>query len=182
MVPFVGEIRAFPFNFAPRSWAYCQGQTLPISAYTTLFSVLGATYGGNGRSTFRLPDLRGLAVVGQGSAPDLSSYLPGVVVGETTVPLTLDQLPVHSHIPVLKVNATGIANMHTVPETGDQLSRFAAAGSPGAAFNTPPLENPDLFAAEMVLPTGDGQPHPNQQPYLSMNYYIALSGIYPYRD
>ncbi|MEN3748294.1 tail fiber protein [Sphingomonas sp. HF-S3] len=182
MDPFIGEIRAIAFSFPPRGWIPCDGRLLSVSQYSPLFAIIGITYGGNGTTTFAVPNLQGLALTGQGTGPGLSPYALADVVGETSVQLTTDQLPAHTHPAVIRVNSTGIANMHTVPQLGDQLSRFATPTGPGSAFNTPPLENPDTFAPGMVMGTGSDLAHDNQQPYLSMTYCIAAQGIFPSRN
>lgn len=186
MDPFIGEIRAFAFAFVPFGWTPCDGRLVQISENGALYAVLGTRYGGDGIETFALPNLQGAALVGQGSGPGLTPYQTGDTAGETTVVLTLEELPAHSHTATAKIDTTGTANMHSVPQFGDQLSRFAGADAPGSAFNTPPLTNAATFAPGMVQPTGAPpgmtSPHSNQQPYLSMIYCIATRGIYPARN
>ncbi|WP_433046424.1 phage tail protein [Dactylosporangium sp. CS-033363] len=159
--PFMGEIRLFAMDFAPKGWAMCNGQILPIAQNAALFSILGAVYGGNGSTTFALPDLRGRLPVHTG---------PSTVLGQTggseTVTLTTTHLPPHTHVP--RAAATGSSN---VP-TSNVWAPFAGgyAGTPTAAM-----------AAACVTSTGDGQPHQNQSPALALSFAIALLGTLPTR-
>jgi microcystin-dependent protein len=166
--PFVAEIRMVPFNFAPRGWAFCNGQVLPISQNTALFSLLGTTYGGDGRSTFALPDLQGRSPMHPGQGPGLSLYDLGEQGGTETVTLLQSELPSHSHA----VNGQ--------PEDVNSLS--PANAYPGAIESTPmyrPLA--DGTSAMSPTPSGGDQPHNNRQPYLTMNFIIALQGVFPPR-
>jgi microcystin-dependent protein len=162
--PFLGEIRLVPYSFAPKGWALCAGQLLPINQNQALFSLLGTTYGGNGQTNFALPDLRGRVPVGAGQAPGGSSYALGAAGGQETVKLTSGQLPAHAH-PV-RASSGGST-------TPNPANSFPAAGGAYAASQNAKM------AATMVGRTGSGQPHDNRQPYLSLNYIIALQGIYP---
>ncbi|PXA91710.1 phage tail protein [Nostoc sp. 3335mG] len=182
MDPFIGEVRALGFTYPPRGWLVCDGTTYSVQQYSQLFAVIGRTYGGDGTTTFAVPNLQGVALVHQGKGEGLTDYALNQSAGAITVALTLDELGAHDHPAVAKVNQSGSANMHSVPVAGDQLSRFAFANSPGAAFNTPPLTDRDTFDSRMIEPTGAGQPHTNQQPYLSMIYCIAAKGIMPERN
>ncbi len=182
MDPFIGEVRALGFTFPPLGWLVCDGTTYPVQRYSQLFAVIGSIYGGNGTTTFAVPNLQGVALVNQGQGPGLTDYALNQSAGAIDVALTLNELGAHNHPAVARVNQSGNANMHTVPVAGDQLSRFAGASSPGSAFNTPPLANPDTFNSQMIQPTGAGQPHANQQPYLSMIYCIAAQGVFPQRN
>jgi len=164
MEPFISEIRLVPFNFAPRGWALCAGQLLPINQNQALFSLLGTSYGGDGRTTFALPDLRGRIPVGAGQPPARSSYELGVTSGYETVKLTTGQLPGHAHA----AHASSAAGT-----TRNPTAAFPAAGGAYAA-----QQNARMKAA-MIGRTGGGQEHENRQPYLSLNYIIALQGIYP---
>jgi microcystin-dependent protein len=179
MMPYIGEIRAFAFGYAPSCWIPCDGRMLTIDDFSPLFVVIRNVYGGDGETTFAIPDLRGAALAGQGLGPGLSPYAIPEVVGQCEVTLTMDQLPAHTHTARAKVNASGVANMHGAPQPGDQLSRLAPVGVVGSAFNTPPLTNPASFAPEMVQAAGGGQAHDNQQPYLAMMYCIAAIGLVP---
>jgi len=169
--PFVAEVRIFPFNFAPRGWAFCNGQLLPISQNTALFSLLGTTYGGNGQSTFALPNLQGSAVMQEGQGPGLSQRVLGETAGSETVTLLQSEIPAHSH---------GLTAQN-VP--GDTSSPGAAAYSRviGATPYQPPGGPQVAMSPQAVAPAGGSQPHNNMQPYLTLNFCIALQGIFPPR-
>ncbi len=163
--PFIGQIILFAGNFAPRGYALCAGQLLPIAQNTALFSILGTTYGGNGQTTFALPDLRGRVPIGPGQGPGLSNHDLGEVSGEESHTLTVGELPQHSHLPQ-------VAN-------GGQTTNRAAGGVPanGGVYST----SPNASGAP-TGPAGNNQPHNNLQPYLGLNYCIALEGIFPSRN
>ncbi|MCC6536129.1 MAG: phage tail protein [Bryobacterales bacterium] len=167
MEPFIGQLMCVGFNFAPKNWALCAGQLLPIAQNTALFSLLGTQYGGDGRVTFALPDLRGRVPVGQGQGPGLSNYTIGEMAGTENVTLITSQMPQHTHA----VNANA----------GDavEASPVNAFPSAGGAYNTQAntTMNPGMAGI-----AGGNQPHPNQQPYLVLNWIIALSGIFPPRS
>jgi microcystin-dependent protein len=168
--PFLGEIRIMPYNFAPQGWAFCDGQVLAISQFTALFSLLGTTYGGNGTSNFALPDLRGRVAISSGQGPGLSPYNIGQVGGVENVTLTSNTMPQHSH-QVVANNGPGDATRPAgaVPaRTG--TSNYASAPD-GTAMN-----------AGMLSAAGGGQPHSNLQPYLVLNFCIAMQGIFPSRN
>jgi microcystin-dependent protein len=165
--PFIGEIRLVPFAFAPRGWALCEGQLLPINQNQALFSLLGTYYGGDGRTTFALPDLRGRVPVGAGDAVTGTAYALGAVGGQETVKLTASQLPSHTHaVWAWKGAPTTKRPTGAVP---------AGAGAYGASQDV-------KMGAKMIGRTGGGQAHDNRQPYLCLNYIIALQGIYPARS
>jgi microcystin-dependent protein len=172
MDPFVAEIRIFPFNFAPRGWAWCDGQLLPLSQNTALFSLLGTTYGGNGKSNFALPDLQGRAPMHPGQGPGLSLHDLGETGGSETVTLLESEIPAHSHA----LRATNDAGDLVAPgptrslsgSTGGQL--YASASNPLVAM-----------APEVLAPAGGDQPHNNLQPYLTFYFCIALQGVFPPR-
>jgi len=169
--PFLAEIRLFPYNFAPRGWALCQGQLMAISQNTALFALLGTTYGGNGISTFALPDLRGRAAVHVGQGPGLSPYDLGQVGGNETVTLTAAQLAPHAHpANCLTVNGNQYSPSNTVwaIDAGEnpQYGSTKAVGT---------------MAPNIISPSGVGLAHNNIQPYLALNYCIALQGIFPQR-
>jgi microcystin-dependent protein len=168
--PFVAEIRIFPFNFAPKGWAWCDGQLLPLSQNTALFSLLGTTYGGNGKSNFALPDLQGRAAMHPGQGPGLSLHDLGETGGTETVTLLESEIPAHNH--ALMSNA-GTAN-RTNP-VGNSPARVA-----GAAVYAPPPSTASL-AGEALAPAGGDQPHNNMQPYLTFYFNIALQGVFPPR-
>jgi microcystin-dependent protein len=171
--PFVAEIRIFPFNFAPRGWAWCDGQLLPLSQNTALFSLLGTTYGGNGKSNFALPDLQGRTPMFWGQGPGLSLRDLGETGGSETVTLLESEIPAHSH--ALMCNA-GVANRST--PIGNSIARTAGATPYELAAPTPPLVP---MASQSLAPAGGDQPHNNLQPYLTFYFNIALQGVYPPR-
>ena len=159
--PFIGEIACFGFDFAPRGWAKCDGQLLPIAQYTALFSLIGTRYGGDGRTTFGLPDLRGRVSLHQGHGPGLSDHMVGAKGGDESVALTPAQLPVHSH-----TVATGrLELLHSKKDAGGI-----------------PTYIQDTSAAEASSNVGSNSPHPNMPPYLVMNWCIALEGVFPSRS
>jgi microcystin-dependent protein len=169
--PFVGEIRLFGFNFAPVGWAMCQGQLLPISQNTALFSLLGTTYGGNGTSTFALPDLRGRVPVSQGQGLGLSPYSLGEIEGTETVTLSATQLPAHNHLVRANDNKgtmkTAAGNVLALGKKDE----FATAPDATTVMNSAMIES-----------AGDDAPINNLQPLLVLNACIALNGIYPSRS
>ena len=169
--PFVAEIRIFPFNFAPKGWAFCDGQLLPLSQNTALFSLLGTTYGGNGKSNFALPDMQGNAPMHPGQGPGLSLHDLGETGGSETVSLLESEIPSHSH--AIKVDAADPGEDRT--PVGEGLAR-STGGNLYAAFGSlVPL------APETLAPAGGDQPHNNMQPYLTLNFCIALQGVFPPR-
>lgn len=168
--PFIGEIALFGFNFAPIGWAQCNGQLLPISQNTALFSLLGTMYGGDGISTFALPDLRGRVPIHTGQGPGLSSYFQGQVGGTEIVTLLSNQVPAHTH-PLIGTSAVGTSDTPT-----GLLPARNAAGEPIYGSGAPAA----MGAAAVGLNTG-GLPHSNVQPYLTLNWCIALVGIFPSR-
>jgi microcystin-dependent protein len=169
--PFVAEIRIFPFNFAPRGWAFCNGQILPISQNTALFSLLGTTYGGNGQSTFALPDMQGNAPMHPGQGPGLSLHDLGETGGSQTVSLLESEIPAHPH--TLKAYSQDPAD-HFNP-TGSSLCR----SNNGQAWG--PANSLTFMSPNALAPAGGDQPHNNMQPFLTLNFCIALQGIFPPR-
>jgi microcystin-dependent protein len=170
--PFVAEIRIFPFNFAPRGWAWCNGQLLPISQNTALFSLLGTTYGGDGKSTFALPDLQGRAPMHPGQGPGLSLHDLGETGGSETVTLLESEIPSHAH--TLRVS-TDPANVQA-PGSTVVLSR----ASGGNAYSTT-VTGLQAMAGQALAPAGGDAPHNNLQPYLTFYFCIALQGVFPPR-
>lgn len=164
MDQYLGEIRLVPFSFAPQGWALCAGQLLPINQNQALFALIGTYYGGDGKTNFALPDLRGRVPVGEGQAATGTSYQIGSTGGLETVKLTVNQLPSHAH----PVRANSGAST-----TKNPSGAFPAAGSAYA-----PTQNVSMNAA-MVGKKGGGQAHENRPPYLTLNYIIALEGIFP---
>lgn len=170
--PFVAEIRIFPFNFAPRGWAWCDGQLLPISQNTALFSLLGTTYGGNGKSNFALPDLQGRSPMHPGQGPGLSLHDLGETGGSETVTLLESEIPAHSH----QFNVSG------APADAQQPTSNSPARITGAQpYATPTGATLVPMAFESVAPAGGDQPHNNMQPYLTFYFCIALQGVFPPR-
>lgn len=169
--PFVAEIRIFPFNFAPAGWAFCNGQLLPISQNTALFSLLGTTYGGNGKSNFALPDMQGNAPMHPGQGPGLSLHDLGETGGSQTVTLLESEIPAHTH---------GICTYNDVGEDRAPDTNEALARSTGGLLYAPPGTIVQL-AFEALVPAGGSMPHNNMMPYLTLNFCIAMQGIFPPR-
>ena len=179
---YIGEIRAFGFNFFPRSWLYCDGRLLSISQNTALFSLLGVQYGGNGTSTFGLPDLRGRVSVGTGNGPGLTPYTVGQIGGIENETILTTEMPAHSHAPYSRTKP-GTANGHRVPVAGDYLTRLnVTSTAPGLIWHTAPNTNATTLAPQAVGVAGGSQPHTNIQPILVLNYCICVAGIYPTRN
>ncbi|HQT75784.1 MAG: phage tail protein [Rhodospirillales bacterium 20-64-7] len=177
--PFVGQIALFPYTFAPSGWADCAGQLLPISQNTALFSLLGTTFGGDGRMNFALPDLRGRVGIGPGSAPGGSTYAMGEIDGQETVALTAAQSASHTH----SLNATTARG--TVNTPGGNVLATALEGTPRDG-NVGDIYNPGApdttLAPQSISVAGGSQPHNNVQPFLALRYCIALTGVYPPRS
>lgn len=168
--PFVAEIRIFPFNFAPTGWAFCNGQIMPISQNTALFSLLGTTYGGDGKSTFALPDLQGRAPMHPGQGAGFSLRDLGEVGGSETVTLQTSEIPAHAH------------SLSSTNEDGNNTSpggRYYGRGN--ALYRNPSGQTLVPMAPQMVAPTGGDAPHNNMQPYLTLSFCIALQGVFPPR-
>lgn len=170
--PFIGEIKIFPYNFAPKGWAYCDGQLLPISQNQMLFSIIGTTYGGNGTTNFALPNLRGRVPISFGNGPGLSSRPIGESSGSNSVTLSAAQIPSHTHtLSGENVDGTQKTVNNAYPaQAGSQFS-YQNATSPLAPMNGAAVAN-----------SGGSQPHNNMQPYLGINYCIALAGLFPSRN
>lgn len=169
MEPFIGMVILFGGNFAPRGWALCDGQLLPISENTSLFSILGTTYGGDGRTTFALPDLRGRVPMHPGNGPGLTPRDLGQKLGVESVTLSVAQMPSHGH----EMNVANVTADNDRP-AGAMLGRtqiYSATATPTAALNPTTIAN-----------NGGNEAHDNMQPSLGINYIIALQGIYPSRS
>lgn len=162
--PFLGEIRTVAFNFAPIGWATCDGQTLSIAQNTALFSLLGTFYGGNGTTTFQLPDLQGRTLVHQGGGLSVGGF-----GGAETVPLAVNEIASHTHGIVAQPAAGSLSSPAGAYLAGSADAQYAPSGS-------------GITAAVLKNSTGSGVPHNNLQPYLCINYVIALSGIFPARN
>jgi microcystin-dependent protein len=171
MDPFLGEIRMFAGNYAPRGWALCNGQLLAISANTALFSLLGTYYGGDGRVTFGLPDLRGRVPVDAGQGPGLTNRDLGEVAGSETVTLTMNEMAQHTH------TATG--NQGPGNSASPAGNVWAGSSRRDSTYTPTPT---GALGRDAVGLTGGNQPHANMQPYLTVNFIIALQGIYPPRS
>jgi microcystin-dependent protein len=159
--PYVGELRMFAGNFAPAGWMFCEGQLLPISENDTLFQLIGTTYGGDGESTFALPDMRGRIPIHQGNG-----FILAETAGAEEITLTVSQIPAHTHVPLASSGgamSTSPTNNVWAASSVNQFTTTAASGAMGA----------------MLGPTGGSQPHTNFQPYLCINYIISLFGIFP---
>jgi microcystin-dependent protein len=169
--PFVAEIRIFPFNFAPKGWAWCDGQLLPLSQNTALFSLLGTTYGGNGKSNFALPDLQGRAPMHPGQGPGLSLHDLGEQGGSETVTLLESEIPAHPH--GMQANAFPANIQAPSPQ------RALAQSTGGVAYKPPPVNT--TMSSQAIGPAGGDQPHNNMQPYLTFYFNIALQGVFPPR-
>jgi microcystin-dependent protein len=175
--PFVGQLLLVPYNFAPKGWTFASGQIISISQNTALFSLLGTTYGGNGQTTFALPDLRGRVPIGQGQAPGLQNYDLGQVDGVETITLLTTEMPAHTHAyhtsntKALAGDPNGgvLANNGSGPPP---TNSYAPAGS---SFN-------QTMSPNTVRPAGGNLPHENMAPYLTLNWIIALQGVFPPRS
>jgi len=174
--PFIGEIKIVGFNFAPRGWAKCDGQLLPINQNTALFSLLGTIYGGDGRTTFGLPDLRGRAPIHSGQGPGLTDRRQGETSGTENVTLTTNQLPAHSHTATTTIVGNSGSVTHDDP-TGNTLARaeIYTDAKPDSKLN-------GSAASTTISNTGGSQAHNNMPPYLVLNFVIALAGIFPPRS
>lgn len=174
MDPFVAEIRIFPFNFAPKGWAFCDGQILPLSQNTALFALLGTTYGGDGKSNFALPNMQGNAPMHPGQGPGLSLHDLGETGGSDTVTLLESEIPSHFHA----VNCLGGSRVSG--QVGAPAGALLAktGGTPANAYGP---TGSQMLNDRVVSPQGGDQPHDNMQPYLTLNFCIALQGVFPPR-
>src|SRR4051812_1403169 len=171
--PFVAEIRIFPFNFPPKGWAFCNGQLLPISQNTALFSLLGTTYGGDGKSTFALPNIQGNAVMHPGQGPGLSLHDLGETGGTAAVTVLESQIPSHSHV----LSASQGDGIERTPGVGG--GQLLATGIGISQYQAPGTLT--QLNSNVVAPAGGSLPHNNMQPYLTLNFCIALQGVFPPR-
>ena len=170
--PFVAEIRLFPFNFAPKGWAFCNGQLMPLSQNTALFSLVGITYGGNGSSNFALPNLQGRAAMHPGQGAGLSARNLGDSGGSAAVTLLQSEIPAHAHT---------LAASNEIGEDRKAVGEAMARSTGGPLYGAVP-STPVTLAAEAVAPVGGNQPHNNLMPYLTLNFCIALQGVFPPRS
>ncbi|HEY0679340.1 MAG TPA: tail fiber protein [Chitinophagaceae bacterium] len=184
----IGEIRMFGGTFAPRSWAFCAGQLLSISQNTALFSILGTTYGGNGQTTFALPDLRGRSPIGTGQGPGLTNISLGQVSGVENVTILTTQMPAHTHT----ATVTGTVNPRCLDDEGlgdSPGNAFPSAATTAGKIYASSSQTPDatmgsspIVATATIGIAGNSQPLPIRNPYLGMNYIICLQGIFPSRN
>ena len=172
MDPFLAEIRIYPFNFAPKGWAFCNGQLIPLSQNTALFALLGTFYGGDGKSTFALPDLQGSAALHSGQGPGLSPYDLGQLGGSETVTLLQTEIPAHTH--TLRASTEQGDNRQPTPTMSMALSLGGFAYVGGSPALTP-------MAPEALAPSGGSLPHNNMMPYLALSFCIAMQGVFPPR-
>lgn len=183
-------IMLWPCNFAPVGWAFCAGQLLPIAQNAALFSLLGTTYGGNGQTTFGLPDFRGRVPVGAGQGPGLSNYNLGEMSGTENVTLLITQMPAHLHTVslTLAISASNARAATSVPAANSSLAATydISNDNPIAGYNTSAPNTPLNIGGNSLNGNtgiaGGNQPHSNMQPFLSVNYCIALQGIFPSRS
>ena len=168
----------FAGNFAPKSWSFCAGQTINISSNTALFSIIGTTYGGNGTTTFMLPDLRGRKITGAGSGPGLSTYPIGQKSGSETVTLATNQMPAHVHSMQITSNPKGYDD--TGSESSPESGWFAANGSGYSGATNSQMKS---YAASVTMTTtGSDTPYEILQPYMTLNYIICVYGVFPARN
>jgi microcystin-dependent protein len=183
MEAYIGQIQPFGFNFAPKSWATCQGQILPISQFSALFSLLGTSYGGDGRSNFGLPNLTGSVAIGAGAAPGLSDYVIGETAGAGSVTILNSEMPMHTH------SLTATTSAGTVgTAAGNQLASGSGGGGKGGGgtftlkmYSTAPTKATTMLPPMALTLTGGNGAHNNMQPYLAINFCIALAGNFPPR-
>ncbi|MCA1199408.1 tail fiber protein [Sphingomonas sp. R647] len=194
--PFIATIMTVPYNFPPRNWAFCAGQIQAIAQNTALFSLIGTTYGGNGQTTFALPDLQGRTAIGQGSGPGLSTYSMGEVAGTENVTLASTQMPMHAHSMAGATGTLSAVNLKATeqsPQAGaylargvdtapspDMIPRFYVPAATGDPATKVPLAGVNVAGNTQIA--GGSQPHSTMQPYLVMSPVIALFGIFPSRN
>ena len=166
--PYIGEIRMFAGNFPPNGWAFCDGQEIPISENDALFTLIGTTYGGDGQSTFRLPDLQGRVPVHQGTGPGLSTYTIGEKAGVETVTLTTQQIPSHPHAWFASKGGGGSNTPQNNVTATPPVAKLYRTGTPS-----------DPMSPKVIQPAGGSQPHENLQPYLTISFIISLFGVFP---
>ncbi len=174
---FLGEIRIFGCNFAPRGWMFCDGQLLPVRAYAALFSVIGTNFGGNGTTTFGLPNLQGAAAMHWGQGPALTYRSLGETLGSPTVGLNATNLPMHNH-PIVAGKATTGSVATATPTATTYLSNSL----PDQLYITGTAQPNTFFSLKMIGQNGQSVPHENMQPYQTLNFCIAIDGIFPSRN
>ena len=177
--PFLGEMKMVGFRFAPVGWAFCQGQQMAIAQNTALFSLLGTLYGGDGRVTFGLPDLRGRSPIGMGQGPGLTPVIQGEMSGSESVTLTTINMPAHNHLATLQVAGTATEPSNTPSQTNNVLGASPTSGPGMASIWSTTMNNPVTVSSTQTSVTGGSQPVDIRTPYLGVNFVIALEGIYP---
>lgn len=176
--PYIGEIRLFGFSFNPKNWMLCDGSQYPIRNYSALFSIIGTIYGGDGKVSFNVPDLRGRAAIGMGQGNGVSPQMLGQVGGQSSVVLTTDQIPSHNHV----LNA-GTLTPPNAPQNVPGPSNTALLGlsAPNNLYIDPVAPDTSL-SPNSISPTGNSQPHENRQPFVGINFCIAYVGVFPSRN
>jgi microcystin-dependent protein len=177
--PFLGEIKLFALNYAPSGYAFCDGRSLPITQYSTLFSVIGSKFGGDGKVNFALPNFQGRLGVGQGQGPGLQSWVVGQARGGEGVMLTPEQMPAHSH-GFAVTGATATSNDPRGAQLGRAFKGTIQAPTIGRVYSNGTADA--WLASDSVAPAGGGQQHPNMMPFLTLNHCIAIRGRFPARD
>jgi len=184
--PFIAEIRIMPYTFAPRDWSWCQGQLIPISSNTILYTLLGTTYGGDGRQTFGLPNLMGRAPMHPGRGPGLTYRTLGEHGGADEVTLNVQQIPAHKHLlQGAKGTGSDLPPDHSIPTANRMITGFgdAETKTPTSAYvKAPDSERFTQMASNAIGSYGNSQAHENRQPFLAVNFCIALNGIFPTRS
>ena len=177
--PFVAEIRIFPFNFPPKGWAFCDGQLMPISQNTALFSLLGTTYGGDGKSNFALPNMQGNVPMHPGQGPGLTLHDLGETGGTQSVTLLQTEMPVHSH-GIGVASSPFLSGQVSTPSNTTVLAKAAAPTT--NAYTSGQTQTNQVMNGSMLTQAGGSLPHNNLQPYLTLNFCIALQGVFPARN
>ncbi|MBA4174598.1 MAG: phage tail protein [Hyphomicrobium sp.] len=178
MEPFIGEIRLLAFDFNPRGWALCNGALLPIQQNTALFSLLGVNFGGDGKTNFGLPDLRGRAAIGAGTPPGRTQQNVGQTGGAPAVTLTTDQIPAHNHALSSGTLTPPNPAQNVAPPSSQAMLGLSAPNN----IYIDPVAPDTAMIASSISPSGGGQPHENRQPFLAMNFCIATQGVFPARN
>lgn len=185
--PFVGEVKAFGFNFSPRNYMFASGQLLPIAQNSALFSILGTTYGGNGTTNFALPNLNGAIPMGNGSGPGLTPRVLGETGGTESVTLLVTEMPSHNHTVATRADPSGTTHMTDQPQPGYFITRFQYfSAGPANSWYKPapatPIPTPTTLYPLTVSLTGGNLPHNNLQPLLVLNWCVAVRGVFPARN
>jgi len=174
--PFIAEVRAFPYTFAPRFWSYCHGSLVPIAQFQTVFAVIGTLYGSDGRVSMGLPDLGQRTPLHFGQGPGLNDYTLAEKWGFNSISLTVDQMPSHDH-GRMQGNPEPVASESDKPVNG--VSYYSNSASANRFYARPALGPTTIMDVRAITQTGGGQAHENRQPYLALNFFIAMNGIFP---